>query len=127
MKAAKDTAKEFCDPARKVNILGRNQTRLELWEERLKDPIIDLDKALKCPENPHQGRSLKGFCEEPRKLHYPAVGWVQEFCKRCGKTVVGRRLALLGPVGQRALAHGVHSLERSREVWAAWRALFLPY
>ena len=43
-----------------------------------------------------------------------------------GKSVLGRRLALLGPVGQRALAHGVHSLERSREVWAAWRALLLP-
>ena len=23
--------------------------------------------------------------------------------------------------------HSVHLLERSREVWAAWRALFLPY
>ena len=43
------------------------------------------------------------------------------------KAIVGRCLALLGPVGQRALAHGVHALERSREVWAAWRALFLPH
>ena len=39
---------------------------------------------------------------------------------------VGRsRLALLGPVGQCAPAHSVHLLDRSREAWAAWRALFL--
>ena len=43
---------EFCDPARKDTILGRKQTRLELWEEHLKDTIIALDKALKCQENP---------------------------------------------------------------------------
>ena len=32
----------------KTNIKGRNETRLALWEERLKDPIVALDKALKC-------------------------------------------------------------------------------
>ena len=64
-----------------------------------------LDKALKCPENHYQGWPL---------------------AQSAGKTVLGRRLALLGTLGQRAPAHGVHSLERSREVWAAWRALFLP-
>ena len=35
----------FCDPERKDNILGRNETRLELWEEHLKDPIVALDKT----------------------------------------------------------------------------------
>ena len=35
------------------NILGRNKTRLELWEEHLKDPIVALDKALKCLEKPY--------------------------------------------------------------------------
>ena len=35
--------------------------------------------------------------------------------------------AALGPFQRRALAHSVHLLERSREVWAAWRALFLPH
>ena len=39
----------------------------------------------------------------------------------------GRRLALLEPVEKCALARSVHLLERSREVWAAWRALLLPY
>ena len=45
MKAAKDSGEEYHDPDRKDNILGRNKTRLELWEERLKDPIVALDKA----------------------------------------------------------------------------------
>ena len=30
-----------------------NKTRLELWEEHLKDPIMALDKALKCLEKPY--------------------------------------------------------------------------
>ena len=36
------------DPARNEDISRRNKTRLELWEEHLKDPIAALDKALKC-------------------------------------------------------------------------------
>ena len=39
MKVAKDRGDEFYDFARKDNILGRNRTRLELWEEHLKDHI----------------------------------------------------------------------------------------
>ena len=50
MKEAKDRTEEFYDPAREDNILGRNNTRLELWEEHLKDPIVALEKALKCVE-----------------------------------------------------------------------------
>ena len=50
--AVKDRREEFYDPARKVNFFfGRNKTRLELWEEHLKDPIVALDKALKCLED----------------------------------------------------------------------------
>ena len=55
MKAVKDRREDFYDPARKDNILKRNQTRLELWEEHLKDPIIALDKALKSLEIQYQG------------------------------------------------------------------------
>ena len=44
MKAAQDRKEEFYDPARKDNILGINTTRLEFWEEHLKDPIVALDK-----------------------------------------------------------------------------------
>ena len=51
MKAAKDRREEFNDPARKDNISGRNKTRLELCEEHLNDPIVALDKALKCVED----------------------------------------------------------------------------
>ena len=49
MKTAKDRRDDFYDP--KTTFLGRNRTRLELWEEHLKDPIVALDKALKCVEN----------------------------------------------------------------------------
>ena len=28
----------------KDNIVGRHKTRLELWEEHLRDPIVALDK-----------------------------------------------------------------------------------
>ena len=52
-RAAKDRKEEFYDPARKYNILGRNTTRLDLWEEHLKDPIVALDKALICVEDQH--------------------------------------------------------------------------
>ena len=51
MTAAKDRREEFYDPARKDNILGRSKTRLELWEEHLKDPIVALDEAQKCVED----------------------------------------------------------------------------
>ena len=55
MKAAKDRRGEFYDPERKDNILGRNKTRLGLWEEQLKDPIVAFDKALKRVEVQCQG------------------------------------------------------------------------
>ena len=50
MMAARDSGEDFYDPERTDNILGRNRTRLELWEEHLKDPIVALDHALKCVE-----------------------------------------------------------------------------
>ena len=46
MKAAKDAGQENHDPEREDNILGRNKSRLALWEEHLKDPIVALDKAV---------------------------------------------------------------------------------
>ena len=56
MKAAKDRKEEFYDLARQNYILERNRTRLELWEEHLKDPIVALDKALKCVEDQYCGK-----------------------------------------------------------------------
>ena len=55
MKAARDSGEDVYFPERKDNILGRNRTRLELWAAHLKDPIVALDKALKCVENQYQG------------------------------------------------------------------------
>ena len=51
MIAAKDAGEEYYDHTREDNILGRNKTRLAIREEHLKDPIVSLDKALKCVEN----------------------------------------------------------------------------
>ena len=51
IKAAKDAGEEYYDPTREDNIMERNKTRLAFWEEHLKDPIVALDKALKCVEN----------------------------------------------------------------------------
>ena len=51
MNGAKDAGEEHYDSAREDNILGRNMTRLALWEEHLKDPSEALDEALKCAEN----------------------------------------------------------------------------
>ena len=45
MMAARGREDEFYEPAREDNILGGNQTRLELWEEYLKDPIFALNKS----------------------------------------------------------------------------------
>ena len=50
-KKRKPFGEEFHDSGRKDNILGRKKSRLELWEEHFKDPIVALDKALKCVES----------------------------------------------------------------------------
>ena len=52
MKAAWDRGEDYFDPARKEDILGRTRARLDLWEERLKDLIVALEKALECLEIP---------------------------------------------------------------------------
>ena len=51
MEAAEDAREEYYDPDREDNILERDKTRLALWEEHLKDPIVALDKAAKCVEH----------------------------------------------------------------------------
>ena len=35
----------------KITFSERNKTRLELWEEHLKDPVVALDEAQKCVED----------------------------------------------------------------------------
>ena len=51
MKAATGAGEEYHDPERADNLQERNKTRLALWEEHFKDPIVALDKALRCVEN----------------------------------------------------------------------------
>ena len=97
---------------------------LDMWEEHLKDPTIALDKAVKCLAGLTSGS--KRFVKSRVSGNGLQLGGHGNWAKDEGKAFLGRRLALLGPLGQRALAHSVHLLERSREVWAAWRALLLP-
>ena len=51
MTAAWDRSEEFCDPAGKEDISDRTRTRLDLWEEHLKDPLAALATALECLDN----------------------------------------------------------------------------
>ena len=94
MKAAKDAGEDYHDPTRDYKIRERSKTRLVLWEEHLRDPIVTLDTALKCVENScwkvlaqvHCGGSvLHGRCWLPPKF--------------VGKADLGGRLALIGSNG----------------------------
>ena len=93
-KAAEDAGDEYHDPEREDNILGRNKTRLAPWEEQFKDPIVALDKALKCVENSYW-RS-RPECLVEGCLAMAGVGFLKKFV---GEADMGGRLALLGSVG----------------------------
>ena len=51
MKAAEDAGEEYYDPESEDNILVRDKTRLALSKDHLRDPIVALDKVLKCVES----------------------------------------------------------------------------
>ena len=68
-------------------MLGRTKTRLELWEEHLKDPVAALEKALNCP-----GIRLLGLAFGS-KLRVASL-WVPRFCKICGKGPIGKASCL---------------------------------
>ena len=112
------------DPARKDNILGRNKTRLELWEEHLKDPIGQSFDVVR------ESVSTLTFGTRPfADLVFNSL-WprgLRRGSRVVEKAILGRCLALVGPVGSRAFTHSFHSLERSREVWAAWQALLFLF
>ena len=55
MKVGKEQGEEFYESEREDKILGRNEMRLEVWREHLKDPFVALDKASKCVEFQCQG------------------------------------------------------------------------
>ena len=80
MKAAKEAGEEYYDPTRKDNILGRNETRLAPWGEHLKDPIIALDKALKCVKIGIRGLGPSALWRERSLMG--AVGFLQSLWER---------------------------------------------
>ena len=95
MKAAWDRGEDYYDPARKEDNLVRTRTRLDFWEEHLKDPIVALVKAMML------GESLLGltfgsqivvasFCRRNGLQHR----WCKDVAKYVGRALLGRRLAL---------------------------------
>ena len=111
------STRQYFGPARKYNIYGRQKAQLELFGqsvEVLGENLSGLAFGLKPLVGSHVNCNGLQLCGQ------------KDFAKDVGRAILGRRLALLGPVGQCAFAHSVHLLERSREVWDAWRALFLP-
>ena len=96
MKAVRDRREEFYDPARRKDISSRTKTRLELWEEHLKDPMAALSKALECLENPYEGWHLvspfvvASLC---RRSGFQSR-WRKDFFKRCGKGPFGKASGL---------------------------------
>ena len=60
----------------KDNILGRNKTRLELWEEHLKDPVVALDKSFEV-----RGESVSRQTVGSRAF----VKWLCSYATACGR------------------------------------------
>ena len=60
-------------------------------------------------------------------LPWPAVVWAPRFCKRCGKGRFGEGVwPCLDPWDSVRLRTASTCWNAPGEVWAAWRALFLP-
>ena len=98
----------------KTTFWGRNETRLELWEEHRGtgqrfevrgESVSRLTVGLRLVVE----LVFNGLW--PRGLRHGA--------KDVGQTIVGKCLALFGSLGQCAFAHSFHELECSEEVWAA--------
>ena len=85
MKAAKDAGEEYCDPTHEDNILRRNKARLALLEEHLKNPIVALDKAMRCVENSYQKVVARVLCGGS-VLQWPLLA----SSKVCGESRSGR-------------------------------------
>ena len=115
MLAAKDAGDEYKDPTREDNILERSKTRLALWKEHFEDPIVALDKALKCvwtvrtrrfrPECLVEEAFSKGRCWLPSKF--------------VGKTIWDGVWLHLHPIEKRVFTHSIHGMECARKLRAA--------
>ena len=92
------------------------QTRLELWKELLKDPIVATGQSfevrgefvLRLTIGSRLVVELVFNGLLPRGLRHGAKG--------VGQTFVRKSLVLLGSLGQCAFAHSIHALECLKEV-----------
>ena len=87
MKAAWDRGEDYYDPARKEDILCRTRTCLDLREEHLEDPIVALEKALECLENPYQGWHLVSQCVVASLCRRNGLQhcWCKDFARDVGR------------------------------------------
>ena len=119
VETAWDRSEEYHDPARKEVILCRTRTRLDLWDEHLKDPIAALAKALECI-----GNSLWCWLLV-RSLLLPAFVVAMAFSIACAKIL---QIMWEGAYWEGVLLcldpwdivrlHIIQLLEFLREVWA---------
>ena len=81
--------------------------------------------ALNNLENPYY--SLKVFAKSHAYCKGLQVGWHEAFCKRCGKDSSGKASGLTWTRGTACACARRPLTGTFQEVWAAWRALFLPH
>ena len=79
MKAAKDRGENSMIQLAKITFWEGTETRL--WEVHLKDPVVALEKALNCIDNPYQGWPLV------RSFSWPVV-WVEMACSCVGAKIL---------------------------------------
>ena len=124
MNAAWDRSEEYYDPALSEDILGRT-----------KNPPGIVGRTSQRPSGPEIRDIVTRVGIWFHSLSLPAfvvamassIAGVKICAKDVGRARLGRRLALLGPMGCGALAHIIQLLERPGEVGAAWRGHFLPH
>ena len=100
-----------------------NKTRLELWEEHLKDPIAALDKSieLRC-KSVLRLMLARGSCEIEDAMTWRPWGFGSD------ATVVGRGpVAFSGCMGKCAFTHNLYTVECPKEIRAVRRALLFPF
>ena len=104
---------EFCYPARKDNILGEKKTRLELWQAPQRR-IRDLGQSVEV-----FGESLSGLTFGCKRLSI-AMACIRagtKILQDVGRAVLGRPLALLGPVGSMGRMANSFSFFSSKSWW----------
>ena len=94
MKAAKDRREEYYDPAKITFWEGKRHDWS--WEEHIKDPVIALDKALKCLENPYCGLTSgsKRLVESRVNCHGLQLCGHQDVAQDVRKAVLGKASGL---------------------------------